>query len=117
MLFDRYREINAPAKPPYDISSRNGFCRRAYFAFLFVGHEHPYSIKMKHLKLANSSLLNNRSFDGDEHLYLQNQYNSSSTSLNHVSTTNYHDFELQKREKLTGLLRFFFGLNEYFFCV
>jgi hypothetical protein len=57
---------------------------------------------MKHLKTANCSLTNNRSFDGDDHLSFENHYNSSSTSLNNVRTTNYHDFELRKRDTLTG---------------
>jgi len=69
---------------------------------LFLGHEYPYSIKMKHLKTANSSLTTNRSFDGDDHLSSQNHYNGSSTSLNNARTTNYHDFELRKRDTITG---------------
>ncbi len=73
----------------------------------FSGHEYPYSIKMKHLKTANTILTNNRSFDGDDHLSLQTHYNNSSTSLNNVTTTSYHDFELRKRDTLNGLLDFF----------
>ncbi|CAF1048160.1 unnamed protein product [Rotaria sp. Silwood1] len=65
------------------------------------GHEYPYSIKMKHLKSAHTILTNNRSFDGDDHYSYQNHHTSSSTSLNNVTTTNYHDFELRKRDVLT----------------
>jgi hypothetical protein len=57
---------------------------------------------MKHLKTGNTTLTNNRSFDGDDHLSLQTHYNSSSTSLNNVTIPNYHDFELRKRDTLTG---------------
>ena len=57
---------------------------------------------MKHLKTGNMTLISNRSFDGDDHMSLQTHYNSSSTSLNNVTTTNYHDFELRKRDTLTG---------------
>lgn len=64
-----------------------------------LGHEYPYSIKMKHLKTGHYSLnSNNRSFDGDDHLSFQSQYNSSSNSLNNVPTSQSHDFELRKRE-------------------
>ncbi|CAF1329061.1 unnamed protein product [Rotaria sordida] len=65
------------------------------------GHEYPYSIKMKHLKSAHNIFTNNRSFDGDDHLSYQTHHTSSSTSLNNVTTTNYHDFELRKRDTLT----------------
>jgi len=57
---------------------------------------------MKHLKTGNTNLTTNRSFDGDDHLSLQTHYNSSSTSLNNVTIPNYHDFELRKRDTLTG---------------
>jgi Mor family transcriptional regulator len=57
---------------------------------------------MKHLKTANTSLTINRSFDGDDHLSLQKHYNSSSTSLNNVTSSNNHDFELRKRDTLNG---------------
>jgi hypothetical protein len=57
---------------------------------------------MKHLKTANNNFNNNRSFDGDDHFALPMHYNSSSTSLNNVTTSNYHDFELRKRDTLTG---------------
>jgi hypothetical protein len=56
---------------------------------------------MKHLKTANAALTNNRSFDGDDHLPFP-IYNNSSTSLNNVATTNYHDFEIRKRDTLIG---------------
>jgi hypothetical protein len=69
--------------------------------FICLGHEYPYSIKMKHLKTANAALTNNRSFDGDDHLPFP-IYNNSSTSLNNVATTNYHDFEIRKRDTLIG---------------
>ncbi|CAF0778650.1 unnamed protein product [Adineta steineri] len=64
-----------------------------------IGHEYPYSIKMKHLKTNNAILTNHRSFDGDDDLALStnNQHNST-TSLNNVPTPNYHDFELRKRD-------------------
>ena len=51
---------------------------------------------MKHLKTAN-----NRSFDGDDHTSFST-YNNSSSSLNNVTISNYHDFELRKRDTLTG---------------
>ncbi len=57
---------------------------------------------MKHLKTGNNTFNNNRSFDGDDHFALPMHYNSSSTSLNNVTTSNYHDFELRKRDTLTG---------------
>ena len=57
---------------------------------------------MKHLKTANSTFINNRSFDGDDHCALQTHYNSSSTSLNNVTSSNNHDFELRKRDTLNG---------------
>lgn len=58
---------------------------------------------MKHLKTANYSLNNtNRSFDGDDHLSYQSQYNSSSNSLNNVPTSQSHDFELRKRDTSNG---------------
>lgn len=59
---------------------------------------------MKHLKAAHTMLANNRSFDGDDHLSLQTHHTSSSTSLTNVTTTNYHDFELRKRDTLNGWL-------------
>ncbi len=69
--------------------------------FICLGHEYPYSIKMKHLKTANAAFTNNRSFDGDDHLPFST-YNNSSSSLSNVTITNYHDFELRKRDTLTG---------------
>ncbi|UJR14666.1 hypothetical protein I4U23_001659 [Adineta vaga] len=65
-----------------------------------AGHEHPYSIKMKHLKTTNPVLPNQRSFEGDESLTYPINQHSSTSSLNNVSTTNYHDFELRKRDIL-----------------
>lgn len=54
---------------------------------------------MKHLKTGHYSLnSNNRSFDGDDHLSYQSQYNSSSNSLNNVPSSQSHDFELRKRD-------------------
>jgi hypothetical protein len=71
---------------------------------------------MKHLKTANNLLTNNRSFDGDDHSALQTHYNSSSTSLNNVTTTNYHDFELRKRDTITGecIFRKIIGNSKFF---
>lgn len=46
--------------------------------------------------------MNNRSFDADDHSISQSQYNQSSASLNSMTTTNYHDFELRKRETPNG---------------
>ncbi|CAF3618544.1 unnamed protein product [Rotaria socialis] len=66
-----------------------------------IGHEYPYSIKMKHLKYAHATFSNNRSFDGDDHLSCQTHHTSSSTSLNNVTITSCHDFELRKRDTLS----------------
>lgn len=60
---------------------------------------------MKHLKLAHTTFSNNRSFEGDDHSSCQTHHTSSSSSLNNVATTNYHDFELRKRDNLSGLLK------------
>lgn len=78
--------------------------RKVFLFFSFTGHEYPYAIKMKHLKNAHSIYNNNRSFDGEDHLSYQTNHTNSSTSLNNVTTTNYHDFELRKRDTLTGKL-------------
>ncbi len=75
---------------------------RNRYSLLFLGHEHPYSIKMKHLKTTNAVLTNHRSFDGDDSPTFQTNQNNSTTSLNSVTSTNYHDFELRKRDILTG---------------
>ncbi|CAF0745584.1 unnamed protein product [Adineta ricciae] len=66
-----------------------------------IGHEHPYAIKMKHIKTTNHGLPNQRSFEGEEFLTHPTNQHSSTSSLNNVSTTNYHDFELRKRDMLT----------------
>jgi hypothetical protein len=65
---------------------------------------------MKHLKIANATHVNNRSFDGDDHLSFQSHHHNSSASLNNVATTNYHDFELRKRDTLNGLLFLLFSM-------
>ncbi|CAF4422339.1 unnamed protein product, partial [Rotaria sp. Silwood2] len=91
-FFSRFRAVTMRSKSLDNLYDGN---RRK------EGHEYPYSIKMKHLKSAHTIFTNNRSFEGDDHLSYQTHHTSSSTSLNNVTTTNYHDFELRKRDALT----------------
>jgi hypothetical protein len=58
---------------------------------------------MKHVKAVHSGTwANNRSFDGNEHLSYPKDYNHSSASLNNVTAMHFHDFELRKRETISG---------------
>lgn len=67
------------------------------FAFL-IGHEYPYSIKMKHLKATS---MHNHSFDqiDDQHFQsLNSTQHRSSSSLNSFNVSQSHDFELKQRD-------------------
>ena len=60
---------------------------------------------MKHVKAVHTGTwANNRSFDGNEHFSYPKDYNHSSASLNNVTAMHFHDFELRKRENITGAL-------------
>lgn len=75
----------------------NGFTYLVFSAFS-IGHEYPYSIKMKHLKATS---MHNHSFDqiDDQHSQSLNSIqHQSSSSLNSFNVSQSHDFELRQRD-------------------